>query len=315
MMSFNTLGQLCFSIDHAARKALEQKSVNTSEVIRTMMKNSLWKKTQIVLLSACFLLASGTCCFADNSGEVKKSLFQDAEKVMIEADSQKTRTYAPKIFSEAVDMYKSAENDFERGKSIREITEKLTKSSALFKQAMAVSQEGAELLGHAEAARVAAHKVMASKHKAEEWSKAEETFKRSVSKLEKGNPTDARILADQAEQLYRQVELDTVAFSYMIEIRDKLRKIETMKDGEYFAPKTYQKALSLARQAEEELARQPYANEKAKGLIKEAMDQADFGMKMSRHIKTLVKEKKTFEDLYLESVIPVETLDKTPGPS
>ncbi len=85
--------------------------------------------------------------------------------------------------------------------------------------------------------------------------------------------------------------------------------------AEYFAPKTYQKAAALAKQAEEELAKQPYANEQAKSLIQEAINQADLGLKMSKHIQTLVKEKKTFEDLYLESVIPLETLDKSPAKS
>jgi len=276
-----------------------------------MRPDVLWKKMHHGFLSACVLIIAGTPCYADSSLAVKKSLFQETEKVMIEADSQKTRFFAPKLFNEAVSVYQSAEEDYSDQKSIKDINEKLDKSEALFKQAMTVANEGADLLGQAEAARMNAHRVMASKYKPAEWNEAEDTLKRAVAKVEKGDRLEAKMLADKAEGLYNQVERDTVAFSYMVEIREKLRKIESMK-AEYYAPKTYQKAAALAKQAEEELAKQPYANEQAKSLIQEAINQADFGLKMSKHIQTLVKEKKTFEDLYLESVIPVETLDKSP---
>ena len=96
----------------------------------------------------------------------------------------------------------------------------------------------------------------------------------------------------------------------MNEIREKLRQKKKKKKGEYFAPKSYQKAISLADQAEKELVQQPYGNDKAKQLIQEAMDQADFGLKISEQIKVLVKDKKTFEDLYLESIIPVDAMEK-----
>lgn len=274
-----------------------------------MRPDVLWKKMKYGCLSACVLIVAGNPCYADDSLTVKKSLFQETEKVMIEADSHKTRFFAPKLFNQAVSVYQSAEEDYSDQKSIKDINEKLDKSEALFKQAMAVANEGADLLGQAEAARMKAHRVMASKYKPAEWNEAEEILKRAVAKVEKGDRLEAKMLADKAEGLYNQVERDTVAFSYMVEIREKLRKIESMK-AEYFAPKTYQKAAALAKQAEDELSKQPYANEVAKSLIQEAINQADFGLKMSKHIQVLVKEKKTFEDLYLESVIPLETLDK-----
>ncbi len=274
-----------------------------------MMPDVLWKKTTPILCAALLLWASGTVSHADTALTIKKSLFEDTDKIMQEADSQKTRFYAPTIFNNAVATYQSAETDFAEEKSIREINEKLTKASTLFRKAMTVAEEGEKVLGSAETARMNAHKVMASKYKPAEWSEADETLKRAVAKMEKGQTEEAMTLASQAEQLFGQVERDTVAFSYMVEIREKLRQIESMRAGEYFAPKTYQKALALARQAEEELARQPYGNEQAKGLIKEAMQQADLGIKLSQQIKVLVKEKKTFEDLYLESVIPMETLE------
>ncbi len=280
-----------------------------------MRRNTLLRMTVRVLSAVAFFLSATSFCAADNDADVKKSLFQDADKVMAAADSQETRFYAPRLFNDGLSMYKSAENDFERGKTIREITEKLAKATALFKQAMDVSKEGETLLGHAEEARMAARKVMAPKYRADEWNKAEDMMKRAVLKLEKGSGDEAKTLADQAEQLFRQVERDTVAFSYMIEIRDKLRQIETMKKDDYFAPKSYQKALSLADQAEKELVQQPYGNDRAKQLLQEAMDQADFGLKISRQIKILVKDRKTFEDLYLESIIPVDAMvtsqDKT----
>ena len=275
------------------------------------MRRNTFLGTAIRVFSAfAYIIAAAAFCSADSAGDVKKSLFQDAEKVMTEADSQETRFYAPKIFNDALSEYKSAESDYERGKTIREITEKLAKATAMFRQAMDVSREGATLLGHAEEARMAARKVMAPKYRNDEWNRAEEMMKRAVSKLEKGSRDDAKTLADEAEQLFRQVERDTVAFSYMIEIREKLRQIEAMKKGEYFAPKSYQKAISLADQAEKELVQQPYGNDKAKQLIQEAMDQADFGLKISEQIKVLVKDKKTFEDLYLESIIPVDAMEK-----
>lgn len=275
-----------------------------------MRRHTFLGTTIRVFSAVAYILAAAAFCSADTGGDVKKSLFQDAEKVMTEADSQETRFYAPKIFSDALSEYKSAESDYERGKTIREITEKLAKATAMFRQAMDVSREGATLLGHAEEARMAARKVMAPKYRNDEWNRAEEMMKRAVSKLEKGSRDDAKTLADEAEQLFRQVERDTVAFSYMIEIREKLRQIEAMKKGEYFAPKSYEKAISLADQAEKELVQQPYGNDKAKQLIQEAMDQADFGLKISEQIKVLVKDKKTFEDLYLESIIPVDAMEK-----
>ena len=109
-----------------------------------MRRHTFLGTTIRVLSAAVFFVTAASFCSADSDGDVKKSLFQDAEKVMTEADSQETRFYAPKIFNDALSEYKSAENDFERGKTIREITEKLAKATALFKQAMDVSREGAD---------------------------------------------------------------------------------------------------------------------------------------------------------------------------
>ena len=261
------------------------------------------------LMTVCMLQIMAGYGFATSSLAVKKSLFQKAEKAMLEADSQQTRFFAPKLFGEAMELYQAAENDYINEKSIKDINSKLDRAEFLFKKSVETGVEGATLLKNAEAARNDAHKVMASKYKTREWNEAEDTFKRAVAKLEKGETDQARLLSEEAERLYHQVERDTVAFSYMVEIREKLRSIETMKQGDYFAPKTYQKAVELANQAEQELEKQPYGNELAKGLINQAMAQAEYGVKISQRIKTLVQEKKTFEDLFLEAVIPPESLE------
>jgi exonuclease VII small subunit len=256
---------------------------------------------------ACFIGFTSGLVYPFSSLSVKKPLFQNAEKVMLDSDSEKTRMFAPKTFAEAMEHYKKAESDFDRGKAINNITDELDTSSRLFKQAVQISDQSSVVLKDAADARSDAHKLMASKFKPSGWSIAEDTFRRAVAKMEKGDQDDAKALGEEARVLYRQVEKDTVTLSYMAEIWNKLKIIETMKaGGEFYAPKTYQKAMNLAKQAQGELEKQPYGNDHAKDLVRQAMDQAEYGIKISRCIKSFVNDKKTFEDLFLDSLIKPE---------
>lgn len=248
--------------------------------------------------------------WASSSLDVKKALFQKADQLMLEADTNKTRFFAPKTFENAINVYKSAENDYAKERSIKDINDKLDQSIVLFKSAIKISDEAEKLFRNTDLARNDAHKVMASKYKPAQWTEAENMFKRAIIKYEYGDNGEAWSLSQMAESIYRQAEKDTVIYSYLAGVWETLKKIEAIKGNEHLVPKTYAHAMELAQQAEAELDRQTYGNEKAKTLIKEAISEAEYGLKLSQCIKTLKDEGKTMEDLFLEDLIPQESLEK-----
>jgi tetratricopeptide (TPR) repeat protein len=264
-----------------------------------------------VLMVMAIMLLAVNPVWSESSLAVKKALFQRAEQVLGESDTAKTRFYAPKTFGDAMDLFNEAEKDYAHERSMKDINGKLDESVALFKKAARTAEEAARLFRDTDLARLDAHKVMASRYKPNEWSKAENAFDRAISKFERGDRDDAKELALEARELYRNVEKDTITYSYMAEIWETLKKMERLKkEGEPYAPKTYTRAMELAEQAKLELERQSYGNERAKELIRQALDEAEYGLKLSQCIKTLMDEGKTMEDLFLDDVIPKESIEK-----
>jgi hypothetical protein len=251
---------------------------------------------------------------ASSSLAVKKALFQKADRALGEADTHKTRFFAPTVFAEAMGIYKSAENDYAHERSMKEINDKLDRSMVLFADAVRMADEAERQFRDTDLARNDAHKVMASRFKPDQWGKAEDAFKRAIAKFERGQRPEAVSLADEARALYEQVEQDTIAYSYLAKVWDNLKTIDGLDGGSHLAPKTYARAVQLAELAQTELKRQAYGNEKAKKLISEAQAEAEYALKLTRCIKTLTEQGKTLEDLFIDDLITRDTLDRISTP-
>lgn len=273
------------------------------------MNRVVWSKWFIVSMVTgvllVFLCGASQADVAQGPG-LRSAMFEKADQAMEASDSHYTRFFAPKTFEDGLEYYKEAESYYRDGESMKDINEKLDKAIERFNKAVVIRDAAREMFSGTEEARNDAQKVRASKYNTRQWEIAESNYKRAINKLEKGDTQKAKALAEEAKMQFRIVERDTVKISYLKHIWEKLKTIENMNSKEYYAPKSYQMAVELVKQAEAEFDQQAYGNEKAKQLIKQAEAQVDRALKISEFIKKYVDAGKTFEDLVIEAQIPFE---------
>lgn len=278
-----------------------------------MIKTSI----RFFLFICIVFLTAGTFSLADASGTgaVKQVVFEKADYLLQETDTHKTRLYAPKTFEKAMEFYKKADKAYDEGKSLDDINENLNEAISNFSKALELCKKGTDIFYETQSARDSAIKVRASKYRPAEWTTAESMFNSAVSRLEKGDIDEAKAMAGETETLFRIAELTTIKLSYLGLVWKKLEKMETMKGEDYFPAKTYQKASDLAIKAEFEIERQRYGNDRAKKLVEEASEQAEYGMKIAEFIKHMIKNDKTYEDLIIRADIPLDLSWTDPQPT
>jgi tetratricopeptide (TPR) repeat protein len=263
--------------------------------------------TVIIILIIVSVFCSASLSQAANRLEIRKAMFEKTDIAFREADTYKTRMYAPETLNEAIRYYNNADDAFTNELTFKEINDNLNMAYDLFKKALSIRKQADAIFTEMEDTRQKAHSMRASRFDTTNWDNAERLFKRAVIKLEKGDAQQAENMASESVKYYKLAEVNTVKISYMNKVWDKLKAIENKKE-KTFAPKTLQTAKELALKAEKELEKQPYGNEKAQELITMALQQVDRSEKISVYVKNMLDNGKTFEDLILDSGIQVDNL-------
>jgi tetratricopeptide (TPR) repeat protein len=263
--------------------------------------------TVIIILIIVSVFCSASLSQAANRLEIRKAMFEKTDIAFREADTYKTRMYAPETLNEAIRYYNNADDAFTNELTFKEINDNLNMAYDLFKKALSIRKQADAIFTEMEDTRQKAHSMRATRFDTTNWDNAERLFKRAVIKLEKGDAQQAENMASESVKYYKLAEVNTVKISYMNKVWDKLKAIENKKE-KTFAPKTLQTAKELALKAEKELEKQPYGNEKAQELITMALQQVDRSEKISVYVKNMLDNGKTFEDLILDSGIQVDNL-------
>jgi len=269
----------------------------------------MFKKQKIFRMALVIAIACITALFVANAAaqEVKTILFKDANTVMQAAKKAQADVLAPKNFGEAMKRYQEADADLKKGKNLDDIQKKLLESREYFQKAIDATKLAEVTFPNSMKARRDADYTGSAMFSSKLWSEAEKKFNEAAGELEDGDVNAARKKAGEAEQLYRQAELDAIKANYLDRTRDLLKQADKL-DVKDRAPKTLLSAQKLIQQAEKELNENRYDTDVARGLAQRANYQAKHAIYLSNTIKQMKDADKSWEDLMLASEIPVQRI-------
>ena len=239
--------------------------------------------------------------------DVERSLFNEADQAMKAAKEARAELLAPQTYLKGLQAYTDAQSDFNAGKDLGRIRQKLTQATTYFRQAIEATSLAGVAFESLLKARSQAIDAEASLYAKNTWAAAEERFADAAGQLEEGDADDAKELGGEAETLYRSAELEAIKTHHLNEIWDLLKRAEEMEVDEQ-APRTLKRANDLAAQAEKELDENPYDTDYARSLALQARYEALHAIYLAQTIKGVDEADQSLEDVMLMAEAPIRTI-------
>ena len=260
-------------------------------------------KVQLLNLLLGVLLLVGGSVYAQQS-ELRAGLFAQADEAMQAAQEAQADLLAPVSYDDAMDLYRRAEQNLTRNRSLQDIRRDLAESVTLFQRAVERSGVARVSLNEAVQAREDALASEAAEYSRQLWLDAEETFRDAVERLEGGNLNRARSAANEAEQAYRAAELDAIEANYFTGARELIAQAEDMR-VERYAPKTLAQAKGYLAEAESALRQNRYDTDYPRSLARQARYEAQHSMYLAQRIRAVSDRELTLEDLLTQAEEPI----------
>jgi OmpA-OmpF porin, OOP family len=263
----------------------------------------------VIIVIACITALFVVSAMAQplGSDNVKTVLFKEANAAMKAAKNVQADILAPKNFGEAMDRYKTAEDELQNGKDLDDIHQNLNEACQFFQKAIDATKLAEVTFPNLMKARADAQYTGSPKFSSDLWTEAEKKFNDAAGELEDGDLNDAKEEAVEAEELYRQAELEAIKTNYLKETRELLKKAED-EDIEDYAPKTLQLSQQLVKQAEKELNENRYDTDVARGLAQQANYEAKHAIYLANVIKQMKEDDHSWEDLMLALEKPLQQI-------
>jgi len=261
------------------------------------------KLTLLVVIPAISLLIINVALAAD----VKERLFAEATATRQAADEHDGVTLSPDIYARGARAYRNAEKKFSEARSLDRVQRDLDKAIKEFRKAEYSAELAQQNLATMIKARADAEAVQASRYSAKEWSRAESGFRSAVSAHEDGRLSASKNSATSATKNYRAAELTSIKTMYLAETG---MLIEKAKDtgATKFAPQTYQKAVALLAEAENELTENRYDIDLPRSLARQANYEARHAIYLAGYLKNAKRMRRTPEGLVLEWESPLQQI-------
>jgi OOP family OmpA-OmpF porin len=257
-----------------------------------------WMARLSVLMMACLFAATVS------AQDLRKSLFPEADAALAKAKAVNAQVLAPKSFTKGDDAYKTAETQVDKGDSIDKIRKNLATAQAEFEKSAQASALAEVTFADTLKAREAAGAARASELAADSWAAAEKEFAKAAGRLEDGNVNSAQKASVKAKGLYRDAELAGVKAGILGEARALLKKADDERITRY-APKTFEKAKSLADQADQELSGDRYETGRPAELGAQAAYEANHGFYIASIVQSVNDKNRNIEDVILDWETPV----------
>lgn len=264
-----------------------------------MKRPALWACKLLLLLTASLM---STAFLA--AEELHQALFADVDKARATAKAANAALLAPKSWGNGVSAYETAADQLERGASLDKIRTNLATANAEFTTAVKASRIAETTFDTTLKARDAAGVANAPELATSEWEEAEKDFNKAALKLESGNGNSAQKIALNANELYRGAELAAVKAGILGQAWTLINKADKEKITRY-APATFEKARSLANEAEKALSTNRYSTSKPAELAAQAEYEARHGFYIAGIAQAVNKKDKTVEDVVLDWETPV----------
>ena len=205
--------------------------------------------------------------------DLRGMLFGQVDSMVAAAEQARADVLAPYAYEEGMKRYREAEQDLERGRNIEGIRSKLRAASQYFTQALEATKLADVTLATALAARDDAEAAEAPASAPKLWNEGAEKFREGAIRLERGDVNDARRRAEEAQDLFREAELEAIKVNYLQETWDLLSQAREM-DVEDRAPETLARAEALVSQAEQMLSQSRYDTDEPRAIAQEAKSEA-----------------------------------------
>jgi outer membrane protein OmpA-like peptidoglycan-associated protein len=239
------------------------------------------------------LLVSAFPVFSQQNIE---SLLNAVENEMSQLRQNKFDLLSPENFSKADEEYIKAKKDFEAGKDIRSIRERLEKAGRYLKVVNDIGKQGEILFKDVLQAREDALLAQAPEFAVAEFEEAEKKFLDASGRLEKGDLNGARSRAGKTEDAFRQAELKAIKESIIGSVRGLSNEAERRGVSDN-APLTFKEAQILYDEVLVILNSNRYAKSNAREKANEAAYQAKHAIYLSGIIEKLKKDDKNWEKL------------------
>jgi outer membrane protein OmpA-like peptidoglycan-associated protein len=270
-----------------------------------MYKLFLSRQVKSLAILALLLLISAVW-----AEDIRATLFNEADKARASAQAANANYLAPRSYADGEKYYDRASKRLKKGSSVEGIEADLAKATEYFNSAAKATELAKLTLADSIEARADAVSAEASKYAPSQWKKAEGVFTRAADKLEGGDINSARSDGIDAQKLFRTAELTAIKTNYLGGAKELLQKAR--KEGAHkYAPKTYARAESLLKEAEQSLTESRYDTDVPRSLAKEAKYTTSHAI----YIGKVVKESKklTTEELILDWETPVIQIGTTLG--
>jgi len=203
---------------------------------------------------------------------------------------------SPTNFKKAEEELDKAKKDFQAGKDIRGIQDKLEKATRYLRLVDDVGQQGKILFKDVLQAREDALNVQAPEYAAKEFQESEDLFMEASQKLERGDLNGARNTAAKTEEAYRQSELRAIKENIIGNVKELLKQADE-QDVKDQAPFTLKEAHNLYDEVLVILNSNRYAKSNARETAEKAEYQVKHAMYLAQVIKKLKKDDKNWEML------------------
>jgi len=258
----------------------------------------------LVAATLALVFCSATAVMAQ---EAREALFAATEQALADARASQVDLLAPRSFGEAQATYESALEDFERGRNLARIRDKLAKAAESMESARKSAEVSRVTLAAPLSTRADAVAAEAEHHAPQAWRQAAERFTEAAIAVERGDLKAAQRRAAEAEVLFREAELDAIKGSVLDEARRLIAQAEEAR-VEREAPVTLDNARRLLAQAEQEIVRNRYDTELPRSLAQQAEYEARHALYLSGLIKRVADEKYGIEALILDWEQPLRQM-------
>lgn len=261
-----------------------------------------WQRLMAIVCIGFMLIAEG---HAEDAA--RAALFQKVEAAFKVANRVDANQLAPRAYAEAVELFESANERYEKGQSLSRIQSEVDEAEKLLRQSVKSASVARKVLVEVIASRSNAIRADAEKYSNAKWTSAEKKFTNAALRLEAGKEKAAQKLAEEAVQEYGEAELDAIKANYLTETRALIDQAKKDKVGRA-APITLARAEQLLQEAEESLQADRYDIDQPRALAREAKYEARHAIAIVERIEPVSKRKKSLEELVLEMEEPVKML-------
>ncbi|NOX52164.1 MAG: OmpA family protein [Gammaproteobacteria bacterium] len=239
---------------------------------------------------AIFFLAPVHSVASENSlrDALRSQVFNDVQNALEKANAAAGSVLTPETYRQAGELYERADKAFADGADVDRVRKLLFESTRLFEQAASMAPTVENFVSAAFQARKDALESDAAKRSQKLWLDAEKQLYEATSRAEKGREQRVSRYADKAELLYRDSELAAIETVLFTEIETEIAQARKL-DAHDWAPRSYNAARELLKQARSVLEQNRYDTDQPRNLANRALHKA-------RHAQYIAKLANAIDD-------------------